>query len=533
MMSPSARAGLTPAAILSAIPRGAAVLAVLHRHGFGLVLAGRGSWPPPEDVAGALQDLGPVFVKLGQVLSTRADVVPPAYRDALERLQDRAGAVPLEAVVDVFKDDSGVLPSEAFARFDPEPLASASMAQVHAARTYDGRDVVVKIQRPGLRARIEEDLGVLSQIAAAFDLAFPSMRPLDLPGLVADFRSTLRAEADFRQEARNIERFQQSLGRDESVWVPSVLPAHSGLRVLTLERSSGIRLERFLEAHPGEGPALARRLGQLFVGQVFRDGLFHADPHPGNFFVLADGRLCLHDFGMIGELDERLREALVNLVRATVAGDGRLAAQAYMDMGLLPADVDRRSVEQDVSNLIAEIRSAPLRDVSVGAALEALVRLGGGYRIRHPGAFLLLARAFLTLEGLLARLDPELAFTDVFGGAFRSAVERRFRPEQIRDDLVGTLNDLDHLARKAPGDARRLLESLARGELGRAVVDTGAVTRQAEERRARALRRTLAGGGLTLTGALLLTGGAGGVALLGWGVLAAGFGLLILGGSST
>ena len=520
---------LTPGGLLAAIPRTAAVLSVLRRHGFGALLRGRRTWPPPERVRLALEELGPVFVKFGQVLSTRGDLVPGDYRVEFERLQDRARPVPYSDVEAVFRSDLGAGPSEVFRTFAATPIASASMAQVHAAETHSGRSVVVKVQRPGLMERIEEDVGLLGQVAAAFDLTVPSVRPLDLPAVVAGFRDSILDEADFGREARNIARFQESLGRDTTVWVPPVLADFSGRHGLTLERSSGVRIDRFVAEHPDEARETARRLGDLFIRQVFRDGLFHADPHPGNFFMLPDGRLCLHDFGMIGELDERLREALVGLVRATVAGDARTATRAYMDMGLLPADVDRRGLEEEVGRLVRDIRSAPLREVSVGAALERLVRVGGSYRIRQPRTFLLLARAFVTLEGLLATLDPDLAFIDVFGGAFRGTVERRYQPGRLRDDAMGAVHELDHLVRTAPGDVRRILDSLSQGDLGRVSIEVGPASRKASEGAGKALRRTISGGALTLSGTLLLVGAAGGLMWLGAGLLAAGVGLLFVG----
>ena len=502
--------------------RVAGVVDVLRRHGFGELLVGKRSWPAPDDVCAALEELGVVFVKFGQVLSTRRDLIPDEYADALEGLQDRVTPLAPEAVRSVIAEELGSDPAELFRSFDRDPLAAASIAQVHAAVLKEGRKVVVKVQRPGLDRRVEEDSLVLAQVAAFLDLTVARLRPYDLPNLARDFRQTLDEELDFRHEAANIRRFEQSLAADASVWIPSVVEAFSAKRVLTMEHSTGIKLDEYAEKHPGSAPELARRLGRLFIRQVFRDGLFHADPHPGNFFVLADGTLCLHDFGMVGEIDERMREALVSLVEATLAGDGRAATTAYLEMGLVPPDVERSAVESEVSRLVLDIRRRPLAEVSVGRALEALTRVGGKHRIRNPGAIMLLSRAFVTLEGVLARLDPGLSFIEVFGTAFEETLRGRVSPERLRRDALSAARALDHLVRETPDDLRRALRRWSEGTLGRVTVAPDPTQADSEEGRARAQRRVLALGFLALVGAILWSGGEGVASALGVGAAAAG-----------
>lgn len=279
--------------LLRSAPRVAAVADVLRRHGFAEIMTGRGSWPAPERVRGALEELGPVFVKLGQVLSTQGDLLPEAYTLELERLQDRVAPLRADAVEEMVTAELGAAPDALFKSFDHEPLASASIAQVHAAVTRDGREVVVKIQRPGLEERVREDLLALAQVASVLDATVPRLRPFDLPALVRDFRASMERELDFRVEAGSIRRFEESLRDDATVWIPPVIGELSGQRVITMEHSHGARLDSYVAGHPEEASTLARRLGRLFIRQVFRDGLFHADPHPGNFFVMHDGVICL------------------------------------------------------------------------------------------------------------------------------------------------------------------------------------------------------------------------------------------------
>lgn len=514
----------TPAALLRSAPRVAAVLDVLRRHGFADVLVGGRSWPEPARVRGALDELGVVFVKFGQVLSTRSDLLPDAYLAALQGLQDQVSPLPAGPIRDVIREELGADPHDLYKAFEDEPLASASVAQVHTATLNDGRAVVVKVQRPGIEARLADDLLVLAQLAAFLDLTVPRLRPFDLPSLVRDFQRSLQAELDFEHEAQNIRLFQAQLAGDERVWIPTVIGELSTGRVLTLERSHGVRLEVYTEQHPGEAPTLARRLGGLFVRQVFRDGLFHADPHPGNVFVMADGVLCLHDFGMIGEISEPMREALVDLVEATVSGNARAATNAYLDLGLLPRNVDRERLEDDIGKLVADIRGGALAEVSVGHALESLGRVGGRYRIRNPGAFMLLARAFVTLEGILARLDPGVSFVEVFAPAFTDAIGLRMTPSRLRRDALAAARALDKLAREAPDDVRRILRQWGDGTVGRVTVVSDPAEASSRTRTERSRLQILSAGFLAVAGAILWSGSSGlparlGAALLGLGAV--------------
>lgn len=499
----------TPAALLRSGPRVAAVLNVLRRHGFGGVLVGERSWPEPERVRRALEELGLVFIKFGQVLSTRSDLLPEPYVAALQGLQDRVTPLSADVVRQVITEELGSGADDLFATFDDCPLASASIAQVHPATLHDSRPVVVKVQRPDLDRRLMDDLLVLGQLASFLDLTVSRLRPFALPQLVRDFQQSIEAELDFLHEARNIERFQTRLASDERVWIPSVIEELSTARVLTLERSDGVRLEDYVAQHPDGAEQLARRLGGLFVRQVFNEGLFHADPHPGNIFVMPDGLLCLHDFGMVGEISDPMREALVELVEATVSGDARGATNAYLDLGLVPRDIEREGLEAAVEKLITEIRAKPLAEVSVGRALESLGRVGGRYRIRNPGAFMLLSRAFITLEGVLARLDPDVSFVEMFAPAFTDSNVGRLSPPRLRRDALLAGRALDKLAREAPGEVQRILRRWGDGSLGRVMTVTDAVDAERRARQARSLRQVAAAGFLAVAGAILLTGPSG------------------------
>ena len=489
------------------LPHLVRVLRILSRHGFLAALRGRGRWPSPVQVREALEEGGVVFLKFGQVLALRRDLLPDEYVTELERLHDRVPPMPYGEVLATVTGALGAAPGELFASFTEQPLAAATIAQVHAAVLRDGRRVVVKVRRPGLEARIAEDTATLAYLAALAEQLAPQLRRLDLVGMVAEFRKSLGRETDFRIEAQNIRRFRVAMAEVPGLWIPDVIPERSSEAALTLEHSPGERIDTFADAHPEARAALAEPVAALVLRQVFREGLFHADPHPGNLFVLPDGRLCLHDFGMIGELDEAMREALTALLEATVAGDARAATDAYLDLGIVGPDVERTALERDLGELLRKIRERPLAEVSVGDALESLLRVGSSYRVQNPGALLLLTRAFLIAESVLRRLDPDLNVVEAFRRQLGDIAVSRYEPGRLAARALRAGRQLDQLLATAPGDLRRLLRRMADGDLGR--VHTPGLERLGA-RLARGLERlagAVASAGLLVAGSMVMDGG--------------------------
>jgi ubiquinone biosynthesis protein len=448
------------------LPRLVGILRVLSRHGVLGALRGRRGWPPPEHVRLALEELGVVFLKFGQVLALRRDLLPAAYAQELERLHDRLPPLVPGEARRVVEAELGRPLERAFAAFQEEPLAAATVAQVHVATLLDGRAVVVKVRRPELEPRIAEDVAALAYLARAAERAVPRLRTLDPTGMVHAFHAGLLREIDFRNEARNIRRFRAAMADVAGLWIPDVVEELSGAAVLVLEHSPGERLEPYVERHPERARALAAAVASLVTRQVFERGLFHADPHPGNVFVLPDGRICLHDFGMIGELDERSREALVGVLEATVEGDAAAVADAYLELGLVGEDLDRPALEADLAALLADVRRKPIAEVSIGEAIESLLRVGARHRVRNPGELLLLARAFLISEAVVRRLDPELNVIEVFRAQLGPIAARRWAPDRLLSDSRRLAVEVDRLVRQAP-ELGRGLRRLARGELGR------------------------------------------------------------------
>jgi ubiquinone biosynthesis protein len=449
------------------LPRLISIARILARHGLFAAVRGKAHWPAPPHVREALEECGVVFLKFGQVLALRRDILPDEYVRELEKLLDRLPPMEFAEVVSRITSEQGTPLDELFASFSEQPLASATIAQVHAATLADGRSVVVKVRRPGLEAVVARDIATLGYLATAAEKLSPHLRVLDMPGMVDEFRSSLIREMDFRIEAHSIRRFRAAMAEVEGLWIPDVIPERSTQGVLTMEHSPGERIDVFAEAHPELRVALARPVAALVLRQIFREGLFHADPHPGNLFVLPDGRLCLHDFGMIGELDEPMREALAALLEATVRGDARAATDAYLDLGIVGPDMDRGVLERDLGELLRDVRQRPVAEVSVGDALQRLLRIGSRHRVRNPGSILLLTRAFLIVEGVLRRLDPGLNVVEVFGTELGAITAGRFTPAHLAERAKRAARELELLLASGPSDLRRLLRRVGDGDLGR------------------------------------------------------------------
>ena len=518
------RAPTTAWGVARTIPRLTGVLRVLVRHGFAGALWGQRRWPSPAQVREALEELGVVYLKFGQVLALRRDLLPAEYVSELERLHDRLPSMEFSALRATVEHGLGASLEALYASFDHQPLAAATIAEVHAATLAGGAPVVVKVRRPGLDRRISEDIATLTVLASAAERVRPALRVFDLVGMVRGFRDSLRKETDFRLEARTIRRFRAALADVPGVWIPDVVDARSGEAVLTMEHSPGVPVDQYAVHHPEANRELAANIAALVLHQVFETGLFHADPHPGNVFVLPDGRICLHDFGMVGELDEPMRDSLMRVLEAVVRDDARALTDAYLELGLAGDDIDRAALETDLAGFLRRLRARPLAEISVGDALASLVRVGGHHTVRHPAEVLLLARAFLIAEAVMRQLDPTM---DVFA-AFQAEVERvaiqRDAPARLGESASRLVRELQRMVEESPRDARRALRRLGDGELGRLHAPSLEALGRRLTRDAERLTGAVAAGAVVVAGALLATRagwhGVAGDALLGLGLAA-------------
>jgi ubiquinone biosynthesis protein len=490
--------------LLRATPRLIQILRVLGRHKFLGALRGKRHWPAPKEVRETFEELGLTFLKFGQVLAMRRDLLPDAYIDELELLHDQLPAMGIDAVRSTIEAGLGAPLQELFASFNETPIAAATIAQVHEATLKDGRHVAVKVQRPGLEKMIDTDIAALRYLVALGESLFPRLRALDLPVVVREFANTLNRETDFSHEARSIVLFRTALADVPDLWIPDVVAERSGETVLTLEFSAGERVDVYARLHPEAMPKVINTLVRLMLQTIFEEGLFHADPHPGNVLVLPDGRLSLLDFGMTGELDETMRDSLTLLLEAVVKGDARAAKEAYLEMAPSSVNVNRAGLLVDIKAVLYEIHRSDLADVSVGEAFDSLLRAGSRNGVHNPGEFFLLTRAFVILESMIRQLDPRHNYM----GSFREEISRlsslHFSGERIKEKTTKLVRELERLLSDAPSDTRRILRRVAEGNLGRLQVPAVEALGGSINRNLKRLTDAIAAAALLIGGSMLV-----------------------------
>jgi len=413
------------------VSRARFALGVGLRHGgrrVSEILAGaRGQGP--RHLREGLSELGPTFVKLGQVLSTRPDLVPPRYEQELAHLQDGVAPIPPDAVGRALRRELGREPSAVFSAFDEVPIAAASIGQVHAARLSDGREVVVKLRRPGVTAAVAEDLVIL-QVGAALAAKIPGgLRRIDFVGFVEQFSETIRGELDYIAEGHNADRARADLA-GLPVHVPEVIWAATTHGVLTLERITGSKIDDLdgLDAAGIDRGVLARNLAYVYLSMVFTHGFFHADPHPGNLFVEADGRLAMVDFGMVGEVLPEVRQALVEIILALVTHDTRRTVKAMRGLGIAPESVDEDSFVTELDRLTASSIETPLGELRLAPLIGDLMTVSRRHRLAFPRELALLVKTVVMAEGLAAQLDPTFALPEVLVGFVAANFGPHFQP---------------------------------------------------------------------------------------------------------
>ncbi|GAB3272190.1 AarF/ABC1/UbiB kinase family protein [Sinomonas notoginsengisoli] len=451
---------------------------VLARAGFGRLLPrGRNSaeTPPgaptggPVHVRLALEELGPTFMKLGQILSTRPDLIPEAYQAELAKLQDAAPPVPVEAIRAVIREELGEDAFADFVEFDDVPLASASIGQVHVARLADGlgdagdaggTKVVVKVRKPGAVERIREDLEILRNVAATASRAWPVLDDYNVVGLVGEFSRTLTKELDYLEEGRNAERFAANFDGDTRYRFPRVFWHTTTSRVLTLEYMEGLKINDLpaLDAAGLDRRALADHAAAALAQMIFEDGFFHADPHPGNMFVEPGGRISVIDFGMVGEISDQLRSDLGHLLIALARKDPRRLARALEAMSLTGPVSDPARLAADVAEFIQLYDGVDLADVNVTRLAQRLLGVIRRHRLLMPAEAAMIIKMMVMAEGLGRVLDPGFRISRVLEPHVRRLLLEQYSPAAlVRGLKAAGLTALDLAA-----DVPDLVDSLSR-----------------------------------------------------------------------
>ncbi|KFN50154.1 ABC1 kinase family protein [Arenimonas composti] len=416
-----------------------------------------------KEFADDLEALGPTFVKVGQTLSTRPDLLPREYLDALERLQDEAEPVPLEQIEAQIEKELGAPVRKLFKAFSPEPIGTASLAQVHAATLPSGRRVAVKVQRPDLSTQVETDLASLKRLVAAGGAVGLAPGRYGFAEWLEEFHAAMLAELDYLQEAENLETFRSRMEEFPDILVPAPVWDYTTSRVLTMELATGIRVTDIPEVRRTEIDLvpLAHDLGRAYLDQIFVHGLIHADPHPGNMLLTAEHQLVLLDLGMVGHVPPRLRDQLLKLVLATVEGRGEQAAEVFMHMGTRLEEFDEPRFTREISRKVSRFCHAEVGVESEGEVLLEMIRVAIDCGLKPPTELTMLAKTLLNLEGVMLALDRDVSIK----GILREHMEKLFRARATSSLDLGRLVtdalDVQELVREAPPRLSVLLRTLA------------------------------------------------------------------------
>jgi predicted unusual protein kinase regulating ubiquinone biosynthesis (AarF/ABC1/UbiB family) len=439
----------------------------------------RSQVPEAEALARDLEAMGPTFIKLGQILSTRGDLLPPVYVEALARLQDKVEPFAFADVQRIVEEELGVRLSKAFAEFDPQPIAAASLGQVHRAVLRTGRLVAVKVQRPGIRERVMKDLDALEELAGLIDRFSRANRHIDAPRLLEEFRRTLMAELDYREEARNLVTLAQQLREFQHIIVPQPVDDYSTPRVLTMEFVPGVKITAVSPVLRTEvdGAVLAEELLRAYLQQVLLDGVFHADPHPGNVLLTPDCRLALIDLGMVGRLSTGTQEHLFKLMLAIADGRGDDAASLTMALGEKRDDCDEAALRRAVVDMVGRYHQAAIKELNVGRVMLEMARGASQHGLKIDPQLALLGKTFLHLDEIGRVLDPDFDVNASLRRNAASLMQRRMWKSATPSNLFASVLEVRDFAEKLPGRINRIVDALARNDLRLKieVIDHGAI----------------------------------------------------------
>lgn len=478
-------AWLSPRQSVAQIARARHIAQVLIRNGLGSIVEmtgltrylppwrarqfsqdGRGAGAhAPQRIRRTLEELGATFVKLGQILSTRPDILPEAYIVELSRLQDSAPAVPIESIVPVIERELGQPLSALYASFNPQPIASASIGQVHSASLLDGTAVVVKVQRPGIEKEIQADLRLLQTQARFLEGRSSFLSNYGLMEVVREFSASLESELDYAMEGRNADRLRE-LGKDGMVLLPAIIWDHTSRRVLTMTDLQGIRIsDRDALAAAGyDLKQVAEHIIDAYMSQVLVYGVFHADPHPGNIMVCGD-RIGLVDFGNVGYITPSMRDHLGALLFALVRQDADEMLQVLGDMGAVAPHTDTDALRREVQRLLLRYYGVSLESIPISRFLSELMSLAFRYQIRLPADLALLARTVIVLEGVVRSLDPGVVLAKRLEPFIIWLLRERVSPKRLGLDAVKTFDDLRAVLQVLPRRVDLLTDQLSRGDL--------------------------------------------------------------------
>ncbi len=423
--------------------------------------------PPQIRVRMILEELGPTFIKFGQILSTRPDLIPADYALELGKLQDCVPKISYEKVKDVIEQELGKKIDTMFPYFEKEPIASASIGQVHIAKLKNGKKVVVKIQKPNIERTIENDIRLLDDLAGLLESYMPESKQIQPRLIVSEFAKTIRKEQNYRREARNAMRLRQNFSGSDTLYIPEVYWEFITKRVLVLEYMDGIRFNDYLKSKqtPASKKVLAKRINDAYMKMILEDGFFHADPHPGNIIIQKNNVIGLVDFGIIGYIDHEFRKQLVNLLYALGKGDTEKTITVFLEIGMLSDDTDLKNFRSDFYAVLHEYYNTELKEVRIAEMFIDILDVARVHKVRLPHNFIYLIKVIGEIESISRKLDPEFNLTRHMGPYLKKLIDEQIDPKYLVKNIEEGIIAFNDFVWKMPRRINNVFDKLEHGKL--------------------------------------------------------------------
>jgi ubiquinone biosynthesis protein len=437
-----------------------------------------GQWPPvkspsaPEQLRRAFSELGPSFIKLAQILSSRPDLITKRYADEFKKLQDRVPPFPTEDAIRIIEQETGHKLDEIMVEFDKTPIAAASIAQVFRGRLIDGSDIIIKVQRPHIREQIETDIGILAYAANLLEKYVPESSFFNPSGIVEEFSKTVRKELDFLEEARNCIRFRKNFEHIPDVHIPLIFAEHTTEKVLFMERIEGVRIDDIsnITLQGLDRKRLAEVGVNAYFKMILEDGFFHADPHPGNIFAMPTGQIGFMDFGMVGRVSPELRETMASTFLALINKDFDRLIDQYLELGLVPEHVDletfRKEFKSDLSDFFEPLYGLAIKEINFADYLDTVTHIAIKHNMKIPSDLLLVNKAMLVLENLGRELDPEFNFIAAAEPYATKLMRERLRPGKLFEKARKNAMDLGDFVTLFPKQMKQIIQKVLKDDIG-------------------------------------------------------------------
>lgn len=436
-----------------------------------------GEWPSlksprvPERLRMAFAELGPSFIKLAQILSTRPDLITKQFADEFKKLQDQVPPFPTPAAIRIIEQETKSAIEQTFSRFDRMPVAAASIAQVYQGTLHDGRDVIVKVQRPDIQDQIETDISILTSLSGLMEKYMPETAFFNPSGIVEEFSRTVRKELDFKEEARNCMRFKKNFENYPEVYIPKIITELSTEKMLLMERIEGVRIDD-LEgiSRLGLDPKVLAKVGvDSYFKMILNDGFFHADPHAGNIFAMPNGQIGFMDFGIVGRVSHELREIMANTFLALIHRDFDNLIDQYFELGLIPEHVDidafRKEFKADLVEFLEPLYGLTLKEINFAAYMETLTHLALKHEMKIPSDLILVNKAMLILENIGRELDPDFDFIAAAEPYATKLIKERIRPARIYERAKKNINEFTDFFVLFPKQMKQITRKLLRDDI--------------------------------------------------------------------